>query len=159
MKSRKSVVGAIVLSSAVGLASSAVWSQQAPRESQRTNPDLTRPGDENPPGAKQKGTPELSKSDMRKVEEALQVKGYKVGKIDGMADDDARKAISAFQKDNGLSITGTVDERTADKLGVRISSKSGKSQDRPTSGPKSNEPKSATEPSDQNQPSGGTRRY
>jgi murein L,D-transpeptidase YcbB/YkuD len=43
-------------------------------------------------------------------------------------DDDARKAISAFQKDNGLSITGTVDQRTADKLGVRIAAKSGSSQ-------------------------------
>ena len=128
MKRRKSVIGAIVLSSAVGFASSAAWSQQVPGKSQQTNPNLTRPGDENPPGAEHKGTPGLSKNDMRKVEEALQAKGYKVGKIDGMVDDDARKAISAFQKDNGLTITGTVDERTADKLGVRITAKSGSSQ-------------------------------
>src|SRR5262245_35209529 len=117
MKRRKSVVGALVLSSAVGFASSAAWSQQVPGKSHQTNPNRTRPGDENPPGAEHKGTPGLSKNDMRKVEEALQAKGYKVGKIDGMADDDARKAISAFQKDNGLTITGTIDERTADKLG------------------------------------------
>ena len=135
MKKRKSVVGAIVLSSAVGFASSAAWSQQVPGGSQQTNPNLTRPGDENPPGAEHKGTPGLSKNDMRKVEEALQAKGYKVGKIDGMVDDDARKAISAFQKDNGLTITGTVDERTADKLGVRITAKSGSShQNRSSSG-------------------------
>jgi peptidoglycan hydrolase-like protein with peptidoglycan-binding domain len=132
MKRRKSVVGALVLSSAVGFASSAAWSQQVPGKSQQTNPNLTRPGDENPPGAEHKGTPGLSKNDMRKVEEALQAKGYKVGKIDGMVDDDARKAISAFQKDNGLTITGTVDERTADKLGVRIA-KSGSSQQNPSS--------------------------
>ena len=128
MQRRKSIIAAIVLSSAVGFASSAAWSQQVPDGSRQTNPNLTRPGDENPPGAEHKGTPGLSKSDMRKVEEALQAKGYKVGKIDGMADDDARKAISAFQKDNGLTITGTIDERTADKLGVRIAAKSGSSQ-------------------------------
>src|SRR5262245_56476080 len=128
MKRRKSVVGALVLTGAVGFASSAAWSQQVPGKSQQTNPNVTRPGDENPPGAEHKGTPALSKSDMRKVEEALQAKGYKVGKIDGMVDDEARKAISAFQKDNGLSITGTVDQQTADKLGVRIAAKSGSSQ-------------------------------
>jgi peptidoglycan hydrolase-like protein with peptidoglycan-binding domain len=134
MQKRKSVIGAIVLSSAVGFASSAAWSQQVPGGSQQTNPNLTRPGDENPPGAEHKGTPALSKNDMRKVEEALQAKGYKVGKIDGMADDDARKAISAFQKDNGLSITGTVDERTADKLGVRIAKSGSSQQNRSSSG-------------------------
>ena len=134
MQKRKSVIGAIVLSSAVGFASSAAWSQQVPGGSQQTNPNLTRPGDENPPGAEHKGTPALSKSDMRKVEEALQAKGYKVGKIDGMADDDARKAISAFQKDNGLTITGTIDDRTADKLGVRITKSGSSQQNRSSSG-------------------------
>ena len=145
MKRRKSVVGALVLSSAVGFASSAAWSQQVPGKSQQTNPNLTRPGDENPPGAEHKGTPALSKSDMRKVEEALQAKGYKVGKIDGMADDDARKAISAFQKDNGLSITGTVDERTAEKLGVKIAAKSGSSQQNRSSGGMSRQSGSRTD--------------
>jgi peptidoglycan hydrolase-like protein with peptidoglycan-binding domain len=134
MTKRKSLVGAIVLSSAVGFASGAAWSQQVPDGSRQTNPNLTRPGNENPPGAEHKGTPGLSKSDMRKVEEALQAKGYKVGKIDGMADDEARKAISAFQKDNGLSITGTVDERTADKLGVRIAKSGSSHQNRSSSG-------------------------
>jgi peptidoglycan hydrolase-like protein with peptidoglycan-binding domain len=128
MQKRKSIIATIVLSSAVGFASSEAWSQQVPGGSQQTNPNLTRPGDENPPGAEHNGTQALSKSDMRKVEGALQAKGYRVGKIDGMVDDDARKAISAFQKDNGLTITGTIDERTADKLGVRISAKSGSSQ-------------------------------
>jgi peptidoglycan hydrolase-like protein with peptidoglycan-binding domain len=157
MKRRKSVIGALVLSSAVGFASSAAWSQQVPGKSQQTNPNLTRPGDENPPGAEHKGTPGLSKNDMRKVEEALQAKGYKVGKVDGMVDDDARKAISAFQKDNGLSITGTVDERTAEKLGVKIAAKSGSSQNRPTGG-MSGQPKTPTGESDTNMPSSGTRR-
>ena len=125
MKNQKSVVGAIILSGAVGLASTSVWSQEVPGERQ-SDPNQTRPGrDQDVPGVNQLGTPELSKNDMRAVEEALQAKGYKPGKIDGVADDEARAGIRAFQKDNGLSVTGMIDQRTADKLGVRISSKSG----------------------------------
>jgi peptidoglycan hydrolase-like protein with peptidoglycan-binding domain len=67
---------------------------------------------------------------MKAVEEALQQKGYKVGRVDGVADDDARKAIRSFQKDNGLSITGMIDQRTADKLGVRISNSNGSERSR-----------------------------
>src|SRR5882724_1881308 len=76
-------------------------------------------------GGTQAGTPELSKNDMKAVEEALQAKGYKVGKVDGVADNDTRAAIRAFQKDKGTAMTGMVDQRTADELGVKISSKSG----------------------------------
>jgi peptidoglycan hydrolase-like protein with peptidoglycan-binding domain len=64
---------------------------------------------------------------MRIVEEALEAKGYEVGRVDGVADDSARQAIRSFQQDNGLPITGMVDQRTADELDVRIS-KSGSSQ-------------------------------
>ncbi|SRR6266536_6116003 len=127
MKKRKSVVGAIILSGAVGLVSSA-WSQEVPGERRQSDPNQTRPGrDQDVPGVNQLGTPELSRNDMRAVEEALQAKGYRPGKIDGVADDEARTAIRTFQKDNGLSVTGMIDQRTADKLGVRISSKSGSS--------------------------------
>jgi peptidoglycan hydrolase-like protein with peptidoglycan-binding domain len=135
MKRRKSLVGAIVLSSAVGLVSGPVWSQEAPGETRQPNPNLTRPGrgENDIPGTSQ-GTPELSKNDMQKVKEALRAKGYQVGKIDGTADDDTRKAIRSFQQDNGMPITGMVDQRTADRLRVRLSGKVGKSQDRSTSG-------------------------
>lgn len=136
MKKRKSVVGAIILSSAVGLVSTPVWSQEAPGERRQPDPNLTRPGrDQDVPGVNQLGTPELSKNDMRAVEEALQAKGYKPGKIDGVADDQARAAIRAFQKDHSLSVTGMVDQKTADQLGVRINTRSGSAQrDRSTSG-------------------------
>ena len=68
----------------------------------------------------QQGTVELSKDDMRKVEEALKAKGYDPGKIDGVVDDANRAAIRSFQKDKTLPITGTVDSRTAQELGVSI---------------------------------------
>jgi len=135
MKTKQSVVTAMVLSGAVALASSTVWSQEAPGETRQSDPNLTRPGLQDVPGINQKGTPELSKNDMRAVEEALQTKGYKPGKIDGVADNETRAAIRAFQKDNGLPMTGMVDQKTADRLGVKIASKSGGAQqNRSTSG-------------------------
>jgi peptidoglycan hydrolase-like protein with peptidoglycan-binding domain len=133
MKTKQSVVAAIVLSGAVALVSSSASSQETPGERRQSDPNLTRPGQQDVPGINQKGTPELSKNDMRAVEEALQTKGYKPGKIDGIADDETRAAIRAFQKDNGLTISGMVDQKTADRLGVTLSSKSGGTQ-RSTSG-------------------------
>jgi peptidoglycan hydrolase-like protein with peptidoglycan-binding domain len=163
MGRRKSLVGAFVLSSAVGLVSGPAWSQEAPGETRQPNPNLTRPGrgENDIPGASQ-GTPELSKNDMQKVKEALRAKGYQVGKIDGTADDDTRKAIRSFQQDNGMPITGMVDQRTADRLGVRLSGKAGKSQDRSTSGmpergTQSKSPRSQSG-DDQSLPPSGTRR-
>ena len=161
MKRKKSVVGAMILSGAVGLVSSPAWSQnEAPGETRKPNPNMTREGrgENNIPGVDQKGTPELSKNDMRKVEEALQAKGYQVGKIDGVADDDARKAIRSFQQDNGMPITGMVDQRTADRLGVRLSA-TGKSQDRSTSGmPEQGGTAPRNRTGDQSLPPSGTRR-
>src|SRR5262249_53570269 len=89
MRRKKSVVGAMILSGAVGLVFGPAWSQdEAPGETRKPNPNMTRQGrgENSIPGVDQKGTPELSKNDMRKVEEALRAKGYQVGKIDGVAD-------------------------------------------------------------------------
>ncbi len=153
MKNSKSVLGAIILSGAVGFTSAPALSQEAPGETRQPDANLTRPGrDADIPGINQRGTPELSKNDMKAVEEALQTKGYKVGRIDGVADDDARKAIRSFQQDNGLSITGMVDQRTADKLGVRIS-KSNDSQ-RNRSGGSQSDSHMKKQGDDQSLPSG-----
>jgi peptidoglycan hydrolase-like protein with peptidoglycan-binding domain len=80
------------------------------------------------------------------------------GKIDGVMDDDARKAIRSFQQDNGMPITGMVDQRTADRLGVRLSAKGGRSQERSTSGMPGRESPQTKSGDDQNLPPSGTRR-
>jgi len=109
------MIATIILSGAVGLAVTPAWSQEAPGETRQPDSSLTRPGrgEEDVPGIHHTGTVELSKKDMRVVEEALRSKGYQVGRVDGVADDDARKAIRSFQQDSGLPITGMIDERTA----------------------------------------------
>jgi peptidoglycan hydrolase-like protein with peptidoglycan-binding domain len=136
---KKSVITAILLGGIVGITSTPAWSQEAPGETRKPTPNQTQFGrDQNIPGGTEPGTPELSKNDMKAVEEALQAKGYKVGKVDGVADNDTRAAIRAFQKDKGTAITGMVDQKTADELGVKINSKSGTG--RSTSGASKNEP-------------------
>lgn len=129
-KVKKAVIGSIILSGAVGLITPA-WSQEAPGERHQPYPNLTRPGrgEEDVPGMHQGGTPELSRKDMKAVEEALRAKGYQVGQVDGIADDDARAAIRSFQQDMGLPITGMVDQRTADQLDVTISKSGGSRSD------------------------------
>jgi peptidoglycan hydrolase-like protein with peptidoglycan-binding domain len=64
----------------------------------------------------------LSNNDMEAVEQALQQKGYDVGKVDGRADNASRAAIRAFQEDEGIPITGMIDENTAGRLGFQKSS-------------------------------------
>jgi peptidoglycan hydrolase-like protein with peptidoglycan-binding domain len=151
----------MILSGAIGLASSPLWSQEAPEEKHQSNPNQTRPGrDQDVPGVNQLGTPELSRNDMRAVEQALQSKGYKPGKIDGMADDEARAAIREFQKDNGFTVTGMVDQKTAERLGVAISSKSGRSSTSGASGRSgaSSDSKTTKQGDDQSLPPAGTRK-
>jgi peptidoglycan hydrolase-like protein with peptidoglycan-binding domain len=122
MKKNQLISRALFIGGAVALLAGPAWSQDAPGEKRQPDRNLTRPGEnENVPGMRGQGTVELSKNDMRMVEEALKAKGYSPGKIDGVVDDANRAAIRSFQKDKNLPITGTIDKRTADELGVSIS--------------------------------------
>jgi len=60
----------------------------------------------------------LKKSNIVKVQESLQEKGYYHGSIDGIIGPITRKAIREYQKAEHLPETGQVDEQTAAKLGV-----------------------------------------
>ena len=122
MIKRRLISRAMFIGGTLAVLTGPAWSQEAPGERRQPDRNLTRPGEnENIPGMRGQGTVELSKDDMRKVEEALKTKGYDPGKIDGVVDDANRAAIRSFQKDKSLPITGTVDNRTAEELGVRIS--------------------------------------
>lgn len=122
MRKSKLISRAMFIGGTVALLAGPAWSQEAPGERRQPDKSLTRPGDnENIPGTRDQGTVELSKNDMRIVEEALKAKGYNPGKIDGVVDDTNRAAIRSFQKDKSLPVTGTVDKRTADELGVSLS--------------------------------------
>lgn len=52
------------------------------------------------------------------VQSQLQRDGYYAGPIDGILGPMTREAIAAFQADNGLAVTSTIDEPTLSTLGI-----------------------------------------
>ncbi len=60
----------------------------------------------------------MSSSHIIKVQEALKDKGDNPGPADGIMGKKTRSALKSFQKANGLKATGTLDDQTAEKLGV-----------------------------------------
>lgn len=118
MNSKKTFFTAIVLGGTVGMAMPA-WSQEAPGGTRR--PSQSQPGaNENVPGTRA-AAQELSRNDMKLVQQRLQEKGYDPGNTDGTADETTRAAIRKFQEDQGIPVTGTIDERTANQLGFQYS--------------------------------------
>jgi len=53
---------------------------------------------------------------VQEAQELLKAKGYYVGEVDGLNGPRTEAAISAFQKDQGLPVTGKLDEKTAKQL-------------------------------------------
>jgi peptidoglycan hydrolase-like protein with peptidoglycan-binding domain len=68
------------------------------------------------------------KNEIKKMQQTLREKGHDPGKVDGVFGLRTRASIRAYQKAENLPITGQVDSRTADGLGVRPESTWGNSQ-------------------------------
>lgn len=68
------------------------------------------------------------KNEIKKMQETLRNKGHYPGKIDGVFGLQTRDSIRAYQKAEGLPVTGQVDTPTADGLGVRPGPTWGSSQ-------------------------------
>jgi len=61
----------------------------------------------------------IIKNEITKIQETLRDKGHYSGKVDGLFGLRTRAGIRAYQKAENLPITGQVDSRTAEDLGVR----------------------------------------
>lgn len=111
-------------------------SPSTPRETQPTIPGQPAPGipqTDRMPG--QPGTiPEqvqrpsagnqnmaVTSDDIKKAQEALKAKGLSPGS-DGKMDAKTQQALRDFQKSNNLPVTGVLDDKTAEKLGVNKNS-------------------------------------
>jgi peptidoglycan hydrolase-like protein with peptidoglycan-binding domain len=68
---------------------------------------------------KQGGAAFVIKDEIKKMQETLRDRGHYLGKIDGAFGLRTRASIRAYQKAENLPITGQVDSRTADGLGLR----------------------------------------
>jgi len=64
----------------------------------------------------------ISPTDIRRAQEALRAKGLNPGDS-GKLDQETQEALANFQKQNSLPATGMLDDKTAMKLGVDLSSK------------------------------------
>ena len=60
----------------------------------------------------------LSEGEMRRIQQALEQKGFKVGPLDGKLGPMTKRALSQFQRKQGLRETGTPDEQTLAALGI-----------------------------------------
>jgi peptidoglycan hydrolase-like protein with peptidoglycan-binding domain len=61
----------------------------------------------------------IIKNEITKMQETLRDKGHYLGKVDGLLGLRTRAGLRAYQKAESLPITGQVDSRTAEGLGVR----------------------------------------
>ena len=107
----------------------------SPRQTQPTIPGQTAPDPmpgqpgtipervERPSAGTQQGL--ASSDDIRKAKEALKAKGHSPGEINGNMDAKTQQALRDFQKANQLPVTGNLDQRTAEKLGVNLSGEKG----------------------------------
>ncbi len=56
-------------------------------------------------------------TNIRQAQDALNALGYDAGPADGVMGRRTKQALSAFQRDRGLPVTGTADQRTLSELG------------------------------------------
>ena len=176
MNNKSTFLAAVILGGTVGVTANTSWSQQTPGETGQSFPQQSQPGQSQPqgqpwqsqpeqsqpgqsqpgategiPGMHGAGTQELSKSDMQAVQQVLKQKGYDVS-VDGMADNSTRAAIRKFQEDEGLPVTGVIDERTANKLGFQMRSQSPSGTSEPGSSEVPGQPGSTDQPDSSGMP-------
>lgn len=99
-------------------------------------------------GDSQKSQPiqasQLSAEQIRQVQQKLNQEGFHAGQVDGKWSSETQTAIRNFQKKKGIQVTGQLDERTLDELGLdadefrqKSQSGSGKTESRGSSSPAS----------------------
>jgi peptidoglycan hydrolase-like protein with peptidoglycan-binding domain len=127
----KAAITSVVLAGSLALGAGLAFSQSG-SESRKPGgsvPGATQPGEyggdvNRQPGqsdmGKQHGSSgmDFSSEEIKQVQQALKDRGHDPGSATGVINDDTRQAIRDFQKANDLSVTGTLDRETAQKLGV-----------------------------------------
>jgi N-acetylmuramoyl-L-alanine amidase len=109
---------------------------------------------------------------IKKVQDKLKHRGYYDGKVDGVWGPKSTAALKKYQQDKDIQASGTMDEKTADKLGLNksefsafeeaVGQQSGAQGSNPQSqgsgsqgsGQNSNQSGSSNSPSEQQNPSG-----
>ena len=67
----------------------------------------------------------LSRADIRKVQEILKSEGFYTGPVDGIVGPSTRSALQEYQRQHNLLITGRIDEQTIQSMNLSITPKTG----------------------------------
>ena len=121
-----STVAILSLAAAAPATAQQSGSMNQPAASQPGNqPSAARQADQ--PGASQQAMQErnLSKEQIRQVQEALDQKGFKSGQPDGVLGRETKNAIKEFQQKQGWKTTGELDSQTLSALGVSDAGQAG----------------------------------
>ncbi|MCF8043422.1 MAG: peptidoglycan-binding protein [Desulfarculaceae bacterium] len=126
-KSSKGKITGLALAAVVGLALTAAPVAVAADQGAATQPAMTKPAMAAPAAAKPavakpaktKAMKAVKRSPkVRMLQDTLNSKGAKL-KVDGIMGKKTRMALKAFQKQNGLKVTGKVDAATKKALGLK----------------------------------------
>jgi peptidoglycan hydrolase-like protein with peptidoglycan-binding domain len=69
-------------------------------------------------GTEAGGALNLGRDQVRQAQMVLKEKGFDAGEADGVLGPRTRKALIAFQRQQGLEPSGEIDQRTATALGI-----------------------------------------
>jgi hypothetical protein len=92
---------------------------------------IQRPGDVTP-----QAQMTVSPAEIRRAQEVLKAKGFDPGAASGNLHAGTQEALRQYQKANNLPVTGVLDQRTAETLGIEIR----KSDSKPSDSKVSKEP-------------------
>lgn len=82
------------------------------------SPQMTSSQTQNSSSTKSMSNGARSLPAIKQIQDLLNRKGYKVGKVDGIWNPRIQEELKKFQKDKGLNATGELNQKTADKLGL-----------------------------------------
>lgn len=132
MKFKKIAFAAVIAGGSLGIAANSVGAKEGiyGRHDLPTNQERMLSGDDSSlspgvPGVTEENPSDMTSAEVRRVQQALAAEGYDPGRSDGAMTNDTRAAIREFQKDNGLVITGSLDSKTAERLGIGVTRSSG----------------------------------
>ena len=137
---RRLLLSAAILS--LGLAAPVAAQQPSSTQPHQSGSQPEQSGSTQPRATQaQQGAEEqnVSKDEIRQIQEALNQKGFKAGPADGVLGPETKNALKEFQQKQGFNATGELDNQTMSALGVSTTGQAGQQpgatgQQRPNTG-------------------------
>jgi peptidoglycan hydrolase-like protein with peptidoglycan-binding domain len=103
----------------------AAQQSQTPRQPQQNTSQSSQPGAGANSSPNQTAGVDLNRDQIRRVQQALDQKGFKAGRSDGRMGPETRDAVRSFQQKQGMQANGEIDQQTLAALNLRNLSQSG----------------------------------